>query len=61
MVGSLLYLTSWARPDIAFAISELTRFVSNPGKPHLETQSEFFVISRNPTECYAVIVEGDER
>ena len=35
-VGSLLYLASWTRPDSAFAVSELSRFVSNPGKPHLE-------------------------
>jgi hypothetical protein len=36
MVGSHLYLASWTRPDFAFAVSELSRFVSNPGKPHLE-------------------------
>ena len=36
MVGSHLYLASWTRPDFVFAVSELSRFVSNPGKPHLE-------------------------
>lgn len=36
MLGSLLYLVSWTRPDIAFSVSELSRFVSNPGKQHLE-------------------------
>ena len=42
MVGSLLYLASWTRPDIAFAVSDLSRFVSNPGKPHLEAAKRVF-------------------
>ena len=36
MVGSLLYLACWTRPDIAFAVSELSRFVSDPGSTHLQ-------------------------
>ena len=28
MVGSLLYLASWTHPDVAFAFSELSHFVS---------------------------------
>jgi hypothetical protein len=42
MVGSLLYLSNWTRPDISFAVSELSRFVSNPGKPHLEAAKRVF-------------------
>ena len=42
MIGSLLYLASWTRPDMAFAVSELSRFVSNPGKPHLEAANRVF-------------------
>ncbi len=42
MVGSLLYLASWTRPDIAFSVSELSRFVSNPGNSHLETAKRLF-------------------
>jgi hypothetical protein len=36
MVGSLLYLAFWSRPDISFAVSELSRFVSAPGQNHMQ-------------------------
>ena len=42
MVGSLLYISSWTRVDIAFAVSELSRFVSNPGKVHIEAAKRVF-------------------
>jgi hypothetical protein len=34
IIGSLMYLTSATRPDISFAASKLSRFVSNPGDDH---------------------------
>jgi hypothetical protein len=34
IIGSLMYLTSAMRPDIAFAVRKLSRFVSNPGDDH---------------------------
>lgn len=34
VVGSLLYLTVNTRPDIAFSVGVLTRFVSNPSEDH---------------------------
>jgi hypothetical protein len=34
IIGSLMYLASATRPDIAYAISKLGRFVSNPGSEH---------------------------
>jgi hypothetical protein len=34
IIGSLMYLASATRPDILFAVSKLSRFVSNPGDDH---------------------------
>jgi hypothetical protein len=34
IIGSLMYLASATRPDISFAMSKLSRFVSNPRDNH---------------------------
>ncbi len=34
IIGSLMCLASATRPDIAFAVSKLSRFTSNPGDDH---------------------------
>ena len=34
IIGSLMYLASATRPDISFAVSKLSLFVSNPGDDH---------------------------
>jgi hypothetical protein len=34
IIGSLMYLASATRPDISFAVSKLSRFVSNPRDTH---------------------------
>ncbi len=56
MVGSLLYLASWTCPDNSFAVSELSRFVSNPGKvpgkPHLEAAKRVFLYMKKTTGPY---------
>lgn len=33
-IGTLLYLSGWTRPDIAYAVSELSKHVANPGVEH---------------------------
>jgi hypothetical protein len=34
IIDSLMYLASTTRPNIAFDVSKLSRFVSNPGDDH---------------------------
>jgi hypothetical protein len=34
IIGSLMYLASTTRPDISFAVSKLSRYMSNPGDNH---------------------------
>jgi hypothetical protein len=34
IIGSLMYLASATRPDISFAVSKLSRYMSNPGDGH---------------------------
>jgi len=36
VVGSLMYAMVFTRPDITHAIGLVSRFLSNPGKDHLE-------------------------
>ena len=36
VVGSLLYVAMWTRPDIAFAVSQIARFQSKPSVHHWE-------------------------
>lgn len=42
MVGSLMYLMCETRPDIAFAVSTLSRYLDNPGAAHLAAAKRVF-------------------
>ena len=34
IIGSLMYLMNYTRPDIAYAVSKLSRYTSNPSDDH---------------------------
>mmetsp|Transcript_61234 Transcript_61234/g.126488 ORF Transcript_61234/g.126488 Transcript_61234/m.126488 type:complete len:503 (-) Transcript_61234:1075-2583(-) len=36
MVGSLMYLVCFTRPDIAYAVNQCAKFMSNPGPTHVQ-------------------------
>jgi len=36
VMGSLMYVMVCARPDLAYAVSTISRFISNPGKQYWE-------------------------
>ncbi len=36
LVGSLMYLYQWTRPDLGFAVAFLSRYLHKPGEKHLQ-------------------------
>ncbi len=36
IVGSLMYLYQWTRPDLGFAVAFLSRYLHKPGEKHLQ-------------------------
>jgi hypothetical protein len=34
LIGGLMYLCQWTRPDLAFSVSELAKYMSNPSQLH---------------------------
>ena len=34
VVGSLMYAMVWLRPDLAYALSEVNRYMAKPSKEH---------------------------
>ena len=51
VVASLNYLSQWTRPDIAFAVSKLSKFMSNPGPKHLLLKRVLRYLKGTRTRC----------
>lgn len=49
-IGSLLYIAVMTRPDIAFAVSKLSRYMTKPGPEHhkaVDRVIHYLVYTRN--------------
>ena len=56
-LGELNYLVSWTRPDIAFAVSALSKYCSNPSQQHFATLHHLYRYLRG-TEEYGMTYRG---
>ena len=59
VVGSLLYLSSRIRPDIAFAVNSAARFCSNPTKQHWTAVKRIFRYLRGTTQFGLLYSKGE--
>ncbi|XP_057808557.1 secreted RxLR effector protein 161-like [Salvia miltiorrhiza] len=59
-VGSIMYMMICTRPDLAYAISILSRFMSNPGKPHWEALKCVLRYIRG-SDCCGLVFEKKQR
>ena len=58
-VGSLLYLSGWTRPDIAFAVSSVARFCSSPAKEHWTAIKHILRYLKGTTD-YGLVYSEDQ-
>uniref|UniRef100_A0AAV1THW1 Reverse transcriptase Ty1/copia-type domain-containing protein n=1 Tax=Peronospora matthiolae TaxID=2874970 RepID=A0AAV1THW1_9STRA len=56
-VGALMHLTTTTRPDIAYAVSFVSRFMENPQEEHWVAVKRFFRYLENPQEEHWVAVK----
>ena len=57
-VGCLLYLSGWTRPDIAFSVSNVARFCSDPTKEHWTAVKRIFRYLRGTIQ-YGLVYSKD--
>ena len=60
VVGSLLYLSCWTRPDITFAVSNAARFCSKPTKQHWTAVKRIMRYLRG-TQDYGLLYTGNDK
>ncbi|KAL5581648.1 hypothetical protein UlMin_014090 [Ulmus minor] len=59
-IGSLMYSMVSTRPDICFAMSVLSRFMSNPGKQHWEAIKWLFIYIKGTTNVGLIYEKNEE-
>jgi hypothetical protein len=57
IVGSLMYLLTGTRPDIAYAVQTVSRFLNNPGHAHMEAAKRILRYVRG-TANYGIVYNG---
>ena len=48
-IGSFMYLATGTRPDISFALQQLSQYLHNPGKPHWKAAERVVVYLKGTT------------
>ncbi len=59
LVGSLIYLSTWSRPDIAYAVSELSKHMQCPSKAHHVALKHLLIYLSNTVEQGITYSAGD--
>ena len=58
-VGCLLYLSSWSRPDIAYAVNNVAKFSSNPSQEHWVGVKRIFRYLRGTSDYGLLFRKGE--
>ena len=58
LIGSLLYIMLGTRPDIAFAVTQMAKFASNPSEEHLN-RAMYILRYLQGTREYALVFDGN--
>ena len=61
IVGGLLWLANMSRPDTAFASSQLSRVLTNPGRPHLRAAARVLIYLRGSQSRTLEFATNDNR
>ena len=59
-VGSLMYAMVCSRPDLSYAMSLVSRYMSNPGKEHWKTVQWIFRYLRGTSDSYLKFGRTDQ-
>ncbi|KAE9359925.1 hypothetical protein PF008_g2010 [Phytophthora fragariae] len=60
LIGCLLYITTCTRPDIAFVVTQLSRFLENPGQQHWNAAVRVLRYLKSPRQLGMVYQGGTQ-